>query len=87
MMNATNTTNTTATGLDASPSSEVGGGYAGVDVDITLTLQMQLAGFILSLVAMCTPILQLLEQRLVTPVINIVLKIPHIDFVTEYIIF
>ena len=74
LMNVTNTTNATATGLDASPSSEDGGGYGGVDVDITLTLQMQLAGFILSLVAMCTPILQLLEQRLVTPAINIVLK-------------
>ena len=51
-----------------------GGGYGGVDVNTSFILQMQLIGFVLSLIAMGTPILQLLEQRVVTPGINICLK-------------
>jgi hypothetical protein len=39
-----------------------------------LVVRLHILGFVLSLVAMCVPMLQLLEQRAITPTINIVQK-------------
>lgn len=72
-----NTTGEEAAAANASSisgaSSAASGGGGGVDVGaLRLIAQMQLTGFVLSLLAMSTPIAQLMEQRLLTPLINLI---------------